>query len=410
MWATTGITRKLARIDASDPQNIYMTGSIPNNGQLIGLTAGSDGNIWAAYYGVNRLIKIGTGVSGSAADADGDGLTASQELRQGTSDVVADTDNDGLSDFIESQWNLDRNDVFCGIACAYPDPLRQDVYLEIDWMEKPNDYSMKPTVQQLTEVTAGFAARGIKVHTDTGEYGGGNQVPYNSSIWFTSVANEKDFVDYKRGGDGIAAQFDSARDGIWHYMISGDHYQYVDDSNNTITMSSGVANVGGPNLMVAHKRVSDIAAASFPAKDFDTALAGTIVHELGHNLCLTNSSLQAVAPDCHFDGIDNPDFQQPNYQFEEYVSSMNYLYQFDMADYSQNSTNNPDDHDDWSAIRPQDFASFNEAGNGQGQALAKNNSKNKRIKNFKHAVSAKKVDKRSAALLHKHIDRQKLPQ
>jgi hypothetical protein len=82
------------------------------------------------------------------ADADGDGLSAAKEAVQGTSDANSDSDGDGLNDYIESQWNSNRNDIFCSTECAYPNPLKKDIYVEIDWMDDGTTM-YKPTATQI---------------------------------------------------------------------------------------------------------------------------------------------------------------------------------------------------------------------------------------------------------------------
>lgn len=80
---------------------------------------------------------------------------------------------------------------------------------------------------------------------------------------------------------------------------------------------------------------------------FEAAVSGTIIHELGHNLCLVNTNtadprIPAASP-CRYSGIDQ---QGPT----TYVSSMNYRYQFQMVDYSTGANGPPGDHNDWGAI------------------------------------------------------------
>lgn len=82
----------------------------------------------------NANVLYPTGYAGPivpdalAIDSDGDGLSLALEIKQGTLDTNVDTDGDGISDYQESQWYPDRDEVFCNrnttpYTCAYPDPI-----------------------------------------------------------------------------------------------------------------------------------------------------------------------------------------------------------------------------------------------------------------------------------------------
>jgi len=271
-------------------------------------------------------------------DADQDGLTGADEIEQGTSDFRKDTDNDGLDDYIESQWNPDRDEVFCGTQCSYPDPTTKDVYVEVDWMNNPNDSSYQPSSSQLNQVKSAFNSRGVNIHFDTGQYGGGSELPtYEHTLPFAQDSNGFDFYDYKNGTATTSANFSSDRKRIWHYMISG--YKYAEN-----TGSSGVSYAGDDDFFISYGLIKD-GQPSFGYANLDTAIAGTIIHELGHNLCLTDmSAYSGQAGECVYDGIDNVNASS------DYESSMNYSYQMFMVDYSYGINGIPNDHDDWYAV------------------------------------------------------------
>lgn len=324
---------------------MYYTGSMP-----IGLTAGNDGNMWFTLYANYTIGKIGTGVSGSSIDEDGDGLTLDKETKQGTSDKLKDSDGDGLSDLVESEWYPDRDDVFCGTsACAYPHPMQKDIYVEVDWMDT-GSYSMKPDTTQLNMVIASFANKGINLVFDTGLYSGGNEVPYSSVIDFAPNTGLLDFYDIKNGTSSTAANFSTDREGIWHYMISGDKWRHPSGD----TTRSGVSYPADDDLFLAYKYIDDTP--GFGYSDLDTAIAGTITHELGHNLCLSRNSYTGADTACVYDCIDNQGTDSGLLcdgavgMNLYYVSSMNYMYQMFMVDYSSNPASSSRDHDDWVAI------------------------------------------------------------
>ncbi len=279
--------------------------------------------------------------SAGSEDADEDGLTLAQETAQGTSDSQLDTDHDGLSDYVESSLNPDRDAEFCNatstpMSCAYPDPSKQDVYVEIDWMYDPvNNRSFKPSDTQLGLITAAFSAHGINFHADTGQFGGGNQLPtYTETLHIDDTPPYVGFSHYKYGYDSYPANFSSDRESIWRYMISG--YNFAEGPD-----LSGIADVSGSDIFVSYGLVQD---GSF--SNMDDALAGTMIHEIGHTLCLSSSQVYYEQPsECYYAGVDSD-----NVAYALYGSAMTYVHQFDTVNYSD-GTNGAFDHDDWNAIK-----------------------------------------------------------
>lgn len=274
-----------------------------------------------------------------ATDVDSDGLNWAHERLQGTLDSKEDTDGDGLSDLTESVWFEDRTSVFCDTVpdpdvCAYPNPLEKDLYIEIDWMDD-GVTAYKPNSTQIGLLESAFDNKGINLHVDTGEFGGGNELPvYISALTFAPEINVTDFFNLKNGDQTYDPNFSEDRRGIWRYMITGNQ---MDDGGDDDT--SGVSYGGDDDSFVALGQVS-----SDHPLAVNSAVAGTMIHELGHNLCLTdeNNDYPGQDEDCIFEGIDS-------YFGNDYLSSMNYDKQFLMVDYSD-GLNLADDHDDWSAI------------------------------------------------------------
>lgn len=208
-----------------------------------------------------------------------------------------------------------------------------------------DSYSMQPSTAQLNLLKTAYSNKGIKAHFDTGQLGGGNEVNFQTVIAMKQVENAPDFYNYKTGGDGLAAQFNANRYAFYHYVLLG--YQYVD--NDGSAYSSGGSYAGDDDTFIAYGLLRDTGNHS----SFDTAIAGTILHELGHSLCLTglNDGLPAY-PDqpalCRYSGIDSSGGNS-------YVSSMNYSNQYSLVDYSSGVNGTVVDHDDWGAIRLFDF-------------------------------------------------------
>jgi hypothetical protein len=321
-----------------------------------------------------RNFRFSTQVTATCSDTtdpDGDGLVGCQEQALGTSNVAGqtDSDQDGIgqvgtqySDYVESPyWYPNRDAVFCKTpysptTCEYADPARKDVYVEADYMVKPTvgavgGYSMQLTSAEVSPIVTAFARRDIELHMDAGivgyNLGGANQVTYNAAITFgVRVPGAPDFYDYKNGGDGITANFNAARYRIFHYLLIGQAYTDVPGS-------SGVAWAGDDDFFISYGAIRDNQAGyNIPAGGFDTAISGTTIHELGHNLCLTRNAYNPAT--CSYaTGIDTNGPTQ-------YVSSMNYRYQMFMVDYSTGVNGSPNDHNDWGSIRPQDMNSGND--------------------------------------------------
>ncbi|HEU5121396.1 MAG TPA: hypothetical protein VFT59_00995 [Candidatus Saccharimonadales bacterium] len=284
--------------------------------------------------------------SSAWADLDGDGLIAEEEAFQGTSNLVKDTDGDGLDDFKESELNPDRDEIFCGNSeCAYPTPTEKDVYIEIDWMKDSSNRTFKPTNTQLELVEDMFAAKSINFHADVGQFGGGNELAtYTHDLRQAATSGQVDYWDYVNGGDGVIANFSSDRNSIWRYMIYG--YKYFG------SMSTGWAEAMGDNLFISGGLIEDMSG----LVSTDRAVANTMAHEIGHNLCLSDEQVFVEQPaECVYKGIDNDDTNDSYYNLENYESVMNYRYQLTdqddvgVVDYSDGS-NGTDDHDDWSAV------------------------------------------------------------
>lgn len=272
--------------------------------------------------------------SGPLIDSDSDGLAVERELAQNTSDNDFDSDDDGINDFIESQWNPDRDDIFCGTQCAYPDPTKKDIYVEVDWM-KDSSVDYKPSTTQIGLIQSAFSNKDINLHVDTGQFGGGEELPdYIEALKFEPIENEQDFFNLKNGDGSSDGHFEDSRKGVWRYMITGDK---LDDGDDNLT--TGAAYGGDDEAFVALGEVRR----SYPLTQ-DAAIAGTMIHEIGHNLCLTNSSSSYTgqAAGCIFSGVDT-------YASNEYDSAMNYNKQFSLVDYSDGD-NETNDHNDWSAI------------------------------------------------------------
>lgn len=321
----------------------------------------------------------------SDIDNDQDGLSLAQENSQGTDDNNPDTDGDGIDDLKESVWFSDRDEVFCNIAsatreCAYPNPIVQDVYLEIDWMKDPSSKKIaKPSGAQLLLIEKMFKNKGINFYADAGRYGGGQELKkYTPVLKHDSKQGAVDFNDYKIGGDGIDRNFAEKRLGVWRYMIYGNKYSTPGGPSDHI----GWAEALGDDMFIAGGIISDIKNVA----NADLAVASIIAHEIGHSLCLTNSRIyNEQGQECAYGGIDNDSGYKPDRRADEwfnlpnYKSIMNYRYHLTnkgnmgSVDYSS-GVNGSGDRDDWTPVK-RHMGLFNKQKNILGGAPLANGTK-----------------------------------
>ena len=362
------LTATINPYSAGHPRNMSFTTDASGN-TVCGSGFGTGTATLAAeldpYYGLytqpvytNWPINYPSGYAGTlvpdglTVDNDGDGLPLDKEIQQHTSDEDIDTDGDGIDDLRESIWFVDRDEVFCDTTtspytCAYPDPTAKDIYVEVDWMQDLS-HNFKPSATSVGAVEDGLGsnAMGYNVHIDTGEYGGGNALPYIEDLPFMPNALEVDYFDLKDGntGESIAANFDAKRKGIWRYLISG--YNFAEDPEAT-----GGTLGGSENVFISYGLIEDNQP-NLHYLDLDIAVAGTMIHELGHSLCLTHSNTYTFQSEaCQFEGIDVSDDSLTydsvlNYDLQMFVTRLSF------------GMNGAGDHDDWSAINDGGLADF----------------------------------------------------
>lgn len=278
-----------------------------------------------------------------------------------TSTNVTDTDRDGLLD----TWETNGLHLNPGTATApatfggcanYPGEAcvnlpqmgaingAKDVFVEIDWL-RGTDHLHQPKLAALAEVANRFKSRGVRLHFDVGSNyqtlasgpdffvvpgahaQGGDVINESSLVCRTSpcvynvpyavLSFKKGFSSLKDGNPnlGLPAYFKRNRKDIFHYSVFGHALAGPFDPATGRPLAidpktiSGVADrPGGDMLITLGLWRSDI-----PENDqvgSATVQAGTLMHELGHNLGLLHAGLTRT-PNCI-----------PNYP-----SVMNYLYQ-----------------------------------------------------------------------------------
>lgn len=228
------------------------------------------------------LCKVG------ATDRDGDGLCDDAERQYRTDPDSADTDGDAIIDRIEVDGDALADGTSFSLEAYGASPFHKDIFVYINWTKGAD-----PHQAAVDMVTAAFASApglntdltpGINVH-----FLPGGEIPDQRDLPLT----EEELV-------GIRNQFFPQTYSFpFHYVIFSDYLQGRDASGYS-------PNIPGLNFEVTLKLIRDE-----PTEGL-TLLgeAGTIMHELGHNLGLRHG------------GDDDENFK-PNY-----FSVMNYLYQF----------------------------------------------------------------------------------
>lgn len=244
----------------------------------------------------------------NSLDSDGDGIPDEWEING------VDTDHDGVID-------LD-------LAKIGADPSVPDIFIEADWMEyegddfnflwiheKVNKKNTSPSSKALELVYEKFKSHGINVHIDAGpesimnydtgeKWGtnsGGNALPFES-VFYTGD-------NYENWNKTAMSNFTNERWTTFKYLLFVNQY----DAGNG-QRSSGIAeNLPGQFFIVASNCIG--------GGDHDVALAGTIMHELGHTLGLSHGGL------CNDPDTTEVAFNHENYK-PNHISIMNYTYQF----------------------------------------------------------------------------------
>jgi len=254
--------------------------------------------------------------------------------------TALDPDDDGLNNIEEYktwQWGSD--------------PFRQDIFIEMDQMEKgPKGQGSSVPVGAFDLLRDSYAKHNIVWHIDDGRLGGGELIPFNDNI------SQEDLSAY-----------------YWNYFMHGDAhnwrrgvFRWCIVAYNGSTWANGFAfssRINGSfalDCFFLSSKTLDSKVKQFPLIDslirrtFNSekqralVYAGGIMHETGHTL-----NVQAPGCDCQ-DGIWP--WQINFYRYGPYKSVMNYRYIFtDLVDYSDGSRGK-NDYDDWGTI---DLAYFN---------------------------------------------------
>jgi len=260
----------------------------------------------------------------------------------------SDMDNDGIPDWWEEKWgysptiwddhqHLDLdNDSLNNIEECFmdqygSDPFAKDLFLEFDWTNSLHENSTnKPPLEEITQMIEAFARQNISLHVDTGELGGGEELPSQSSVSYAEIITI--YWDYFLHND-----LNNPRQHIFHYGIICDY-----------AASAGFA-VMGWNHLNAFIISAQLLEELYPRYTKGWLTMGASMHEVGHT-CGLIATVYA--------GIDNRNSVNPLYKefwmFLPYKSIMNYHYTYPLFDYSDGS-HGRGDFNDWGNL---DFSFF----------------------------------------------------
>lgn len=237
-------------------------------------------------------------------DTDDDTLADGREQELGTDPTKGDTDTDGL-------W--DRYEVATSGPLGAADPLRRDVFLELDYMkgEKPDPGAIASVKEAYANapVENPDGTTGITLHVVVDD-----EVRHEN----TTTGRDRDVLMYKH--------FDHPNQG-YHYAVAVDDAR-TKDGRNVAGLATSAAENGQFIFETDNPSGGDYRR---------NVQASLFMHELGHSVGLVPHA---------FAGIDSYD-----YAYERYPSVMNYNAPEDALTYSKGSA-----FDDWAYLESNLYA------------------------------------------------------
>jgi len=326
-------------------------GDLSGYGRLNGCDDGSiyeaenDAELWFTIFqedmdgdNIPRAIEEEYGMDPFVDDADidydQDGIDSDWEWyfgyhpKQADDHQLLDPDNDSISNYEEFvTWNLYSSD-----------PFRQDIFLEIDWME-PGPAVEKSEVPKKAEdrIYQPFHRRNIVFHFDSGIENGGELIP------FSEITSRDEVLDIYEEYFIHHGQFTERRS-IFHYGIV---VYLCDVKGYGFSGDTGQGGYSpGTNAFVISSSQMELNTQKIYFKDrsLDNFYGSAMMHEMGHNF-----GIRFGEPF----GCDNWFAKypwQPLFWFiRNYKSMMNYQYTYSIFDYSDGS-HGRGDFDDWDNI------------------------------------------------------------
>jgi len=290
-------------------------------------------------------------INNRGEDADGDGIPIEWEYTFGLTYIewgydevyymvyspfkwenhsTLDPDNDGLNNIEEFktwQWGSD--------------PFRQDIFIELDQMEKgPNSQGSTVPIEAFDLLRDSYARHNIVWHIDDGRLGGGEFIPFKNnlnaqdlSLWYWTYFMHGDPHNWRRG--------------VFRWAIITYNSPYAPG----FVFSSRINGTTALDCFLISTNYHDMMTKAFPIirglyrRTFNREMnrayvyAGAIMHETGHTLGIIGDIPNSIWP-----------WQINYWRYGRYKSCMNYRYIYiGVVDYSDGS-HGINDYDDWGNI------------------------------------------------------------
>jgi len=217
------------------------------------------------------------------------------------------------------------------------DPFRQDVFLELDFMEESPDGISSVIPDEGKELLKNpFHRRNIVFHIDTGQAYGGEEIPFDDDVSFDEV--KEIYTEYFMDNDE-----NNWKRGVFHYGIiayscTPKGYGFSGD------VSPFMGYIPGTNgFIISSKQMEKNGRLSL-TKSLGYFYGSAIMHEMGHNF----GRRWGDPFGCDAQRSKKP-WQFGYWLYRDYKSIMNYRYTYKIFDYSDGSHGRRDSND-WEKI------------------------------------------------------------
>ncbi|UCF50512.1 MAG: hypothetical protein JSU91_03255, partial [Thermoplasmatales archaeon] len=272
----------------------------------------------------------------SDKDPDGDGIPTAWEWKWGYDPNTWD-DHEKLDPDIDGLENIEEYQLSKWLA----DPFSQDIYIEVDYMEKgglfdPAHILFEESQQAIIEK---FAEHNIKMYFDQGwpdtpSNGGGEVLPHYDQISQDSGMILRFYNHH----------FPDERKGSFRYVLVGHAGPFNHPAKSNVYDCIHIAYSVQPKELL-----KNLISRRIPpnGRGIRIKIASTLMHELGHSV--------GISP-WTFEGVDNLSAfggraakKQYDQTWGNYYSVLNYYHMYDtkLLDFSDGSNGPPYDQNDW---------------------------------------------------------------
>jgi hypothetical protein len=298
-------------------------------------------NDFIPYWTEVNIFGTDPMVDDSTRDPDGDGIPTAWEWKWGYDPFTWD-DHERLDPDLDGIENSEEYQM----ADWFADPFIQDMYIEVDGMERgglfdPPHYLFEESKQGVIER---FAEHNIRVYVDDGWpdspiHGGGDVLPHFKKISIDSGMMLQFYDNY----------FPKERRGIFRYLVIGHGGGITTTSKNNINDCMQILSFSVKNTLLEKIKNFFLFSAIPTERGIRISLGGLVLHELAHSCSVDQDN-------CGFGGIDNMSYASPVFPKKSYVetwgqyrSVLNYIYSHDLDvfDLSHGDNGPPYDQNDW---------------------------------------------------------------